>query len=269
MRGRHRGNACAGVVLTLAVIAAAAAQWAPAEADRDFHASALLGRLDRQPADRQGGALGHERRHDVRDSWRGKSVSIVHFSSPFAELLVRRLQLLRLPDQRDGTRSARTARSRSSAGPRCRTPSHPDEPNFQLSDVIAGTYDSYIRELRRSREGLGAPVLPALQLGDERRLVPLGGGRQRQPARRVRRRLAPRPRHLHRGRRHQRDLGLVPQHRVRNQLQASPRSTPATPTSTGPASTATTGAQPVAELRRSVFGSTYQPSRHRSPRRSR
>ena len=43
-------------------------------------------------------------------------------------------------------------------------------------DVIAGTYDPYIRELRRSRPRLGPPVLPALRLGDERRLVPLGRG---------------------------------------------------------------------------------------------
>ena len=36
--------------------------------------------------------------------------------------------------------------------------------------------------IRRRRPRLGAPLLPALQLGDERRLVPLGRDRQRQPS---------------------------------------------------------------------------------------
>ena len=69
--------------------------------------------------------------------------------------------------------------------------------------------------IRRRRPGLGPSLLPALQLGDERQLVRVVRGRQRQPARRIRRRLAPRPRHLHPGGRDQRDLGLVPQRRPR------------------------------------------------------
>ncbi len=106
-------------------------------------------------------------------------------------------------------------------------PSTTNEPNFQLSDVIAGTYDSYIRKFADRRQGLGTPLLPALQLGDERALVPLVGGRQRQQVRRIRHRLAPRPRHLHLGRRDQRDLGLVPEHRPQRRIPStSPASYP-------------------------------------------
>ena len=99
------------------------------------------------------------------------------------------------------------------------TPASLNQPDFQLADVIDGSHDAYIREFAEAATRLGPPLLPPLQLGDERRLVRLGRGRQRQPGRRVRRRLAPRPRHLHRGRRHQRDLGLVPQRRPRRKLQ--------------------------------------------------
>ena len=97
--------------------------------------------------------------------------------------------------------------------------------------------------IRRRRQGLGPPLLPALQLGDERQLVPLVGGRQRQPPGRVRRRLAPRARHLRRGRRRPTRPGSgAPTSTRTTSCRTSPRSTPATPTSTGPASTATTGA---------------------------
>ena len=136
--------------------------------------------------------------------------------------------------------------------------------------MIAGRYDSYIREVRRSGQGLGPPLLPPLQLGDERQLVPLVGGRQRQQGRRIRRRLAPRPRHLHPGRRHQRDLGLVPQRRP-GKPDAEPQlaSTRATTTSTGPASTATTGAptRPARTAGAASTSSTAPPTKdHRHDR---
>ena len=119
----------------------------------------------------------------------------------------------------------------------------PNEPNFQLSDVIDGHLRRLHPQVRRSREGLGPPLLPPLQLGDERRLVPLVRGRQRQQARRVRRRLAPRARHLHRrSARPTRPGSGAPTSTRTTRCRASPPSTPATNTSTGPGSTATTGA---------------------------
>ena len=180
--------------------------------------SGLLGRLDRQAADR------HQAPWDMNavtkfEQLAGKTLSLVNFSAPFANCSHSALLLLRLPHRRRWRTSASTARSRSSAGARNRSPSSLNEPNFQLSDVIAGSYDSYIREFADRRQGLGPPLLPPLQLGDERQLVPLVGGRQRQQDGRVRRRLAPRARHLHRRRRDQRDLGLVPERRSRQAVQ--------------------------------------------------
>ena len=111
--------------------------------------------------------------------------------------------------------SARTARSRSSAGARSRSPSRPRRARLPALRRDRRHLRLLHPRIRRRRQGLGPPLLPPLQLGDERQLVPLVGGRQRQPAGRIRRRLAPRPRHLHRGRRDQRDLGLVPERRPR------------------------------------------------------
>ncbi len=100
-------------------------------------------------------------------------------------------------------------------------------------------------QIRRSRQGLGPPLLPALQLGDERRLVPLG----------ARASTATRPGEYVTAWRHVHDiftsvgatnvdLGLVPQRRPEpTTSRTSAASTRATPTSTGPASTATTGAR--------------------------
>ena len=48
------------------------------------------------------------------------------------------------------------------------------QPDFQLADVISGRYDSQIRHFADGAAEMGPPVLPPLQLGDERRLVPLG-----------------------------------------------------------------------------------------------
>ena len=173
----------------------------------------------------------------------GKGVSLVNFFSPFADCSVSPCSFYKFPTERRWKASARTARSRSSAGASQSIPSSLDEPELPARRRDRRHLRLLHPRIRRRRPRLGPPLLPPLQLGDERQLVPLVGGRQRQPARRVRRRLAPRARHLHRGRGDQRDLGLVPQRRPRGiDAATSPRSTPATPTSTGPASTATTGA---------------------------
>ena len=62
-------------------------------------------------------------------------------------------------------------------------------------------------------------------------------GPERQHGRELRRDVAARPRRLRLGRRHERDLGLVPEHRrsATAALTPSTSSTRATPTSTGPA----------------------------------
>ena len=146
----------------------------------------------------------------------GKGASLINFSSPFADCSASPCSFYKFPtEQMEAIRAHGSIPFFSWASQS--TPSSLDEPDFQLSDVIAGHLRRLHPRIRRSGQRLGPPLLPPLQLGDERQLVPLGGGRQRQPARRIRRRLAPRARHLHRGRRHQRDLGLVPQRRPRPQ----------------------------------------------------
>ena len=204
----------------------------------------------------------------------GKASSLVQFLAPFAECSSSDCSFYEFP-----TKAMEDIRNHGSipffSWSSQSIPSSLDQPDFQLSDVISGAYDSYIRECAGEAKRVGPPLLPPLQLGDERQLVPLVGGRQRQPAGRVRRRLAPRPRHLRRGRRDQRDLGLVPQRRPRPaRCRTSLPSTPATPTSTGPASTATTGAptrptpRPLAELRRALRLDLPRDRRHDRPRQA-
>ena len=151
----------------------------------------------------------------------GKPMSLIHFSSPFADCSSAPCSFYKFPAE-----SMESIRQHGSipffSWASQATPASLDQPEFQLADVIAGTYDGYIREFAEGGARLGAPLLPPLQLGDERQLVRVVGGGQRQPARRIRRRLAPRARHLRRSRRDQRDLGLVPERRPRRQ-NAGPR----------------------------------------------
>ncbi|VXB39030.1 hypothetical protein NOCARDAX2BIS_220014 [Nocardioides sp. AX2bis] len=58
-------------------------------------------------------------------------------------------------------------------------------------------------------QGVGTPGRDPVRARDERRLVPLGPGRQRQRSRRPRRRLASRGERLHQGQGHQRHVELV------------------------------------------------------------
>ena len=103
-------------------------------------------------------------------------------SSPSPSAAARGCSFYSFPTDADGQTSAATARSRSSAGARRRSPPSLNQPDFQLSDVIAGRYDAYIAQFAAEAARLGPPLLPPLQLGDERQLVPLGRGRQRQRA---------------------------------------------------------------------------------------
>ena len=165
-------------------------------------ACALLGRLDRQPADRHRGALGHERGLRVRADGRQEALA--------GQLLrpLRQLLGLRRP----------CSFYNFPAGAMDSIRAHGSIPFFSWGSqsIPSSKERAQLPALRRDRrhlrrlhprirrsgaQGLGPPLLPPLQLGDERQLVPLVGGRQRQQARRIRRRLAPRARHLHRGRR--------------------------------------------------------------------
>ena len=110
--------------------------------------------------------------------------------------------------------------------------------------MIGGAYDAYIAQFADRSARLGPPVLPALQLGDERQLVPLVGARQRQQ-----------PGEYVAAWRHVHDIFTAvgatnatwvwcPYADTEKRLQKTPLKPlyPGNRTSTGPASTATTGA---------------------------
>ena len=75
----------------------------------------------------------------------GKKLSILNFSGPFANCSSSPCSFYRFP-----ANEMNTIRSHGSipfySWASQSIPSQKEEPNFQLSDVIAGTYDSYIRE---------------------------------------------------------------------------------------------------------------------------
>ncbi len=87
----------------------------------------------------------------------GKSLSLVHFAAPFADCSSSPCSFYDFPDRLDG-RHPQTRRdpllqlelavdSRRSS----------NEPDFQLSDVIAGTYDAYIRSFAEAASDWGHP----------------------------------------------------------------------------------------------------------------
>ena len=63
-----------------------------------------------------------------------------------------------------------------------------------LRDIANGNYDSSITDLDAESSGLGAPVLPAAESGDERHVGVVLAGHEWQHGRRLRQRLAPLPR---------------------------------------------------------------------------
>ena len=177
----------------------------PAPADRAARSTGAPD--DRLAPDRQPGPLGHERGRQVRGKRRqeGSRWSSSSSPSPTATLA---LLLLQLPDRR---RWNSIRQPRRDPGPQLELAVDPlGQPQRARLPALRrdrGPLRRLHPRLRHRGQGLGPPLLPPLQLGDERQLVPLVGGRQRQPAGRVRRRLAPRARHLHRGRRDQRRPG--------------------------------------------------------------
>ena len=117
--------------------------------------------------------------------------------------------------------------------------------------------------LRRLHRALGprgrrlrAPGAAALRAGDERPLVPVGRARQRQPPRRVRPGLAPRPRDLRPRRRPQRPLGVVPGGRVDPGLAVP-----------GPHARSTSSGWPASTAARRCSGASGGPSAWPSARR--
>ncbi len=171
----------------------------------------------------------------------GKGLSVVNFSSPFADCSSSPCSFYEFPTEpMESIREHGAIPFFSWASQS--TPSQPQPARLPARRRDRRHLRLLHPRIRRRSTRLGAPLLPPLQLGDERQLVRLDGGRQRQPARRVRRRLAPRARHLHRGRRRPTRPGSgAPTSIRKTRCGTSPRSIPATPTSTGPASTATTG----------------------------
>ncbi|MDB5693498.1 MAG: beta-mannanase [Alphaproteobacteria bacterium] len=86
----------------------------------------------------------------------GKRASIVAFSSPFADCIVSPCSFFPFPSagmetlRQRGTIPFLTWASQS-------VPSSLDEPSFQLSDVVNGDYDAYIREFAKAAREWGHP----------------------------------------------------------------------------------------------------------------
>ena len=214
--------------------------------------------------------MGHERRHQVRATG-GQAAIDRPLLSPIRQLFALALLLLQLPrhddEQYPQTRRDSLLQLELAIDPRPASTS----PTSSSPTSSGAAYDSYIRGFATAAKSWGHPFFLRFNWEMNGNWFPWSEGVNGNKTGRVRRRLAPRARHLHRSRRDQRDLGLVPERRSRtSSSRASARSTPATPTSTGPASTATTGAQtrrdPTAGR---TFDQLYNSTYNRSPARSR
>ena len=88
----------------------------------------------------------------------GKPVSVVNFSSPFANCTSSPCSFYQFPEsEMEGIRGHGAIPFFSWGSQSLPVPSNLSEPNFQLSDVIAGTYDSYIREWAEAAKAWGHP----------------------------------------------------------------------------------------------------------------
>ena len=86
----------------------------------------------------------------------GKPVSMIHFSSPFADCSVSPCRFYGFQGAVMDQIRAHGAIPFFSWGSQS-TPASLDQPDFQLSDVIAGTYDSYIRQFAEEARDWGHP----------------------------------------------------------------------------------------------------------------
>ena len=86
----------------------------------------------------------------------GKHMSLVHFSSPFADCSSSPCSFYKFPrGPMNSIRSHGSIPFFSWASQA--TPAALNQPNFQLSDTIAGTYDSYIRQFAEAARDWGHP----------------------------------------------------------------------------------------------------------------
>jgi Glycosyl hydrolase family 26 len=86
----------------------------------------------------------------------GKAASAINFSSPFANCASSPCSFYKFPRaEMESIRSHGSMPFFSWASQA--SPASLDQPNFQLSDVIAGTYDSYIREFAEGARAWGHP----------------------------------------------------------------------------------------------------------------
>jgi hypothetical protein len=86
----------------------------------------------------------------------GKGASLINFSSPFADCSSSHCSFYKFPGAEMESIRAHGSMPFFSWASQS-TPSSLDEPDFQLSDVIAGTYDSYIREFAEGAKAWGHP----------------------------------------------------------------------------------------------------------------
>jgi len=88
----------------------------------------------------------------------GKNLSIVNFSAPFANCSSSPCSFYNFPTTEfNSIRSHGAIPFFSWGSQSIPLPSNLSEPNFQLSDVIAGTYDSYIRKFAEAAKAWGHP----------------------------------------------------------------------------------------------------------------
>lgn len=112
----------------------------------------------------------------------GKPLSMIEFSTPFADCSTAPCSYFGFPRDQFAAIRAHGAIPFFSWGSQS-IPGSSDQPEFQLADIIAGKYDSYIRNWAMRAAEWGHPFFLRYGLGDERKLVPVGGGCQRQPTR--------------------------------------------------------------------------------------
>ena len=96
----------------------------------------------------------------------------------------------------------------------------PSQPDFALGRIIAGDYDAYITEWATGARNWGHPFFLRFAHEMNGDWYPWSENEERELGGAVCRRLATRPRHLRQGGRHQRDLGVEPQHHVSRQHRA-------------------------------------------------
>ncbi len=88
----------------------------------------------------------------------GKKLSIVNFSAPFANCSGSKCSFYNFPaGEFNNIRSHGSIPFYSWGSQSIPMPANLSEPNFQLADVIAGTYDSYIRQFATAAKNWGHP----------------------------------------------------------------------------------------------------------------